>query len=274
MANLLRPPLFDIFSINSLSFHREINEHARILLVDLSNFSRDSMEAKISAQLLIATIQQTILRRDKMPKADHIPYFMYIDEFQNFADTNEKSIGDMAEQLRKYSFGLTLTSLVASDLSSRLFDTIIGVMSTFICLSISAKDAGRFASEMHIKLHTEELTKLQRGQAYVLTPPLDAALFVQMPPEPLGNLPKLSTTIADLKHRSKANFGAMGRPQESAAVDQDVEPEDMEEPPDIPPAPKQPPRSEPPKKEPPKRTTRRQRYRFDEDDGEPEIEIS
>jgi hypothetical protein len=87
---LLRPPLFDIFSTQSLSFHRELNEHARIVLIDLSNMgSRDSQEAKIASQLLIATIHQTMLRRDKMKEADYIPYFMYIDEFQQYADTNE-----------------------------------------------------------------------------------------------------------------------------------------------------------------------------------------
>ena len=206
-----------------------------------------------------------------MPKADYIPYFMYIDEFQNFADTNEKSIGDMAEQLRKYYFGLTLTSLVASDLSSRLFDTIIGVMSTFICLSISAKDAGRFASEMSIKrsdrdsFNPEALQKLNVGQAYVLTPPLDSAVFVQIPPEPPGNLPKLSITIDDLKKRSKANFGAMVKPSASAAVDPDIKKEDVAEATDPPPQ---------AQKQPSRQTNRRRRNRFDEDAGDPLIEVS
>jgi hypothetical protein len=154
---LLRPPLFDIFSTQSFSFHRELNEHARIVLIDLSNMgSRDSLEAKIASQLLIATIHQTMLRRDKMKEADYIPYFMYIDEFQQYADTNENSISAMAEQIRKYHFGLTLTSLVVSDLSTALFDKIIGVMSTFICLTVSAKDAQRFADEMSIKHPTRD----------------------------------------------------------------------------------------------------------------------
>jgi hypothetical protein len=205
---------------------------------------------------MIATVQQTILRRDKIPKEHYIPYFMYIDEFQNFADTNEKSIGDMAEQLRKYSFGLTLTSLVASDLSGRLFDTIIGVMSTFICLSMSAKDARRLADEMSLRhsgngeFSYESLQKLRVGQAFVKTPPLDTAVFVQMPREPIGNLPKGIITIEQLKNRSKANFGAIGRHQESAAVDRETENEHVDEPPDIPPA-TEPPRRESPKKTPP-----------------------
>jgi hypothetical protein len=259
MANLLRPPLFDIFSTHSLSFHREINERARIILLDLSNFPRDSMEAKITSQLMIATVQQTILRRDKIRKEDYIPYFMYIDEFQNFADTNEKSIGDMAEQLRKYSFGLTLTSLVASDLSGRLFDTIIGVMSTFICLSMSAKDARRFADEMSLKrsgngeFSYDSLQKLKVGQAFVKTPPSDTAVFVQMPREPIGNLPKGTITLQQLKNRSKANFGAIKKPSASLFEDGETENELVDEPLDIPPA-TEPPRSEPPTKTPPQPT--------------------
>jgi len=189
---------------------------------------------------------------------------MYIDEFQNFADTNEKSIGDMAEQLRKYSFGLTLTSLVASDLSSRLFDTIIGVMSTFICLSMSAKDARRFADEMSLKHSSncefsyESLQKLQVGQAFVKTPPLDAAVFVQMPREPIGNLPKGTITLQQLKNRSKANFGAIVKSSETTFEDPETENDLVHEPPYTPPAPEPPPRREQPKQtspQPPKPKT-------------------
>lgn len=269
MANLLRPPLFDIFSTHTISFHRELNERSRIVLIDLSSFSRDSLELAISAQLLIATIQQTMLRRDKMRKQDYLPYFMYIDEFQNFADTNRKSIEAMTEQLRKYFFGLTLTSLAASSINE-LLDTILGAMSNYICLGLSAKDAGTFAREMSIKhagrdsVNSEALTKLQRGQAYVLTPPLQAAVFVNLPAQPPGNLPTLPTTIADLKKRSKANFGAMVKPSASAAVDSDTQNEHVAEPTDPPQAQKQPSRQ----------TNRRKRTRFDEDAGDPLIEIS
>jgi hypothetical protein len=269
MANLLRPPLFDIFSTHTISFHRELNERSRIVLIDLSSFSRDSLESAISAQLLIATIQQTMLRRDKMRKQDYLPYFMYIDEFQNFADTNKKSIEAMTEQLRKYCFGLTLTSLAASSISD-LLDTILGAMSNYICLGLSAKDAGTFAREMSSKhagrdsINSEALTKLQRGQAYVLTPPLQAAVFVNLPAEPPGNLPRLPTTIADLKKRSKANFGAMVKPSASATVDLGTRKEDVAASNDEPPTQKQSPRQ----------TNRRRRNRFDEDEGDPQIQVS
>lgn len=242
--------------------------------------SRDSQEAKIASQLLIATIHQTMLRRDKMKEADYIPYFMYIDEFQQYADTNEGSISAMAEQIRKYHFGLTLTSLVVSDLTPALFDKITGVMSTFLCLSMSAKDARRFADEMSIKhvgrdsFNYEALQKLKVGEAYVKTPPLDAAVFVHMPREPLGNFPKGQITLDQLKHRSKANFGAIGRPQESSAADSDTQNQHVAEPPDTLPAAQPSVQAETPKKEPPRRTTRRKRNRFDDDAGDPEIEVS
>jgi hypothetical protein len=176
----------------------------------------------------------------------------------------------MAEQLRKYSFGLTLTSLVASDLSTKLLDTILGAMSTFICLSISAKDAGRFAGEMSIKhphrdsFNPEALQKLKVGQAYIKTPPLDAAVFVQMPPKPPGNVPTLPLTITDLKKRSQANFGAMPRPVATATVEPETPNEHVDEPPASPisrPTPQ------------PKRTNRRGRKRFEDDEELPLIEV-
>src|SRR5262249_17850402 len=148
------------------------------------------LEAQITAQLLIATIQQTILRRDKMPEADYLPYFMYIDEFQTYADTNEKTITEMTERLRKYHFGLTLTSLVASHRVAPLLDVGVGVVRTIICLAVSAKAAGYFARELLIRedkrdsLNNDPLKPLNGGQAYAQTPPYKAGVCVQLPQEP------------------------------------------------------------------------------------------
>jgi hypothetical protein len=122
-------------------------------------------------------------------------------------------------------------------------------------------------------LNSEALQTLDVGQAYVMTPAQKSGVFVQIPPEPFGNLPKLPTTIADLKRRSKANFGAMERPQESSAVEQDIFTEPEADPQDTPPAPQPTAKTETPKKAPPKPTSRRRRDRFDDDVGEPEIEI-
>jgi hypothetical protein len=112
--------------------------------------------------------------------------------------------------------------------------------------------------------NAEALQKLKVGQAYVKTPPLDAAVFVNMPREPLGNLPKLPTTIGDLKKRSKANFGAIGKPSVLMSVDTETQNEEVAELPDT---------ETPTPKAKPKTTRGRRRTRFDDDKGDPLIEI-
>jgi hypothetical protein len=123
-------------------------------------------------------------------------------------------------------------------------------------------------------LNPEALQTLGVGQAYIRTPAQQniGGICVQIPPTPPGNLPKLPTTIDDLKKRSKANFGVMVKPSASAAVDLDTHQEHVAEPPNTPPAPKPPAQTETPKKPTPKPTTQRKRNRFD-DGEEPLIDV-
>ena len=111
------------------------------------------------------------------------------------------------------------------------------------------------------------------GEAYVKTPPIDTAVFVNMPREPLGNLPKAQSHLDQLKHRSKANFGAIGRPQESAAVDHRCKPEHMEEPPDTTSTPATTTERDTQKADTQTNQPKENAIRFDEDAGEPKIEV-
>src|SRR6266566_3304459 len=99
MDKLLLPPIVDILSTQSFSFHQELNTNARILFLDISTLS--GIEAKVIAQLLIASIDKAILKRDKMPESAYIPYSFFIDEWQTYADIAGESLQEIALRLRK-----------------------------------------------------------------------------------------------------------------------------------------------------------------------------
>ena len=143
-------------------------------------------QAAILGQLIIATIQQTLLRREQIPENNRTPYFFYIDEFSTFT-TSEQSFIDLFERARKYRCGVTLAHQVTADLPSKLLDVIVGNVATMLVMQLGAGDAPFFAKELqlieydHLKadrLIEREVQRIQRelqqkqrnGYPYSLTP--------------------------------------------------------------------------------------------------------
>jgi len=185
----LRPPLSETLSVSSFSFHEILNtsEYAKTLCCDLSKLR--GIQAEVVGQLLIAQIQQSFFRRDAMPEDARRPAFLYIDEFQTFAQTSAVSLIEMLNRLRKYNVGVTLAHQVTADIPSKLLSVLVGNAGTVVALQLAAEDAPFFARELQIKDnegHTRPdfLQNLYVGQGYARTPSLNQALLFSFAQEP------------------------------------------------------------------------------------------
>lgn len=221
---LFRPPLVDILTTNSFSFHQLLNQRRNsIMFFDLSTLR--GVEKLIIGQLIISTIQQTLFRRDHLPEPQRYPYYLYIDEFQEFANTSEGAMRELFNRTRKYHVGLTLAHQISADLPQKLLSTIVGNVGTLVCMQLAADDARYFAT--HLQLHEQTFTtdgqvrrgrlmpeilqNLNTGEACVITPNRKKPVHIVIPPTPtatfgdwLSPLPQLTPEI---KAESKATHG-------------------------------------------------------------------
>src|SRR4029453_15553768 len=107
---------------------------------DLSSLR--GIEKLIIGQLIISTVQQTLFRRDHLPEDQRYPYYLYIDEFQEFANTSEDAMRELFNRTRKYHVGLTLAHQISSDLPAKLLSSIVGNVGTLVCMQFASDDAG------------------------------------------------------------------------------------------------------------------------------------
>jgi hypothetical protein len=222
---LFRPPLVDILTTNSFSFHQLLNQRRNsIMFFDLSSLR--GIEKLIIGQLIISTVQQTLFRRDHLPEAQRYPYYLYIDEFQEFANTSEDAMRELFNRTRKYHVGLTLAHQISSDLPQKLLASIVGNVGTLVCMQLAADDARYFAN--HLQLHEQTFTSdgqlrrgrlmpeilqnLNTGEACVITPHRKKPVHIVIPPNPtaafgdwLTPLPNFTASI--IKAESKAAHG-------------------------------------------------------------------
>jgi hypothetical protein len=101
-------------------------------------------------QLLIALLRETFYARDVTAHGTFLPYFVYIDEFQQYAAHSEEALLEMFNGLRKYNIGLTIAHQTTRSISPKMCDTIVGNVGTLGCFRIAADEAPYFARELSV----------------------------------------------------------------------------------------------------------------------------
>jgi type IV secretory pathway TraG/TraD family ATPase VirD4 len=95
-----------IFVSSKSTFNlREIMDSGKILLVNLSKGELGEEGSKLLGSLLLAKFQMAAMRRGTAEDEGRRPFYLYIDEFQNFASDN---FLDIINETRKYNLRLTI----------------------------------------------------------------------------------------------------------------------------------------------------------------------
>lgn len=134
----------DIFLSSKSSFNmREAMDNGKILLVKLDTGQLKS-SGSLLGSLLLAKIQATAFTRTDTPQSERVPFYLFIDEFQNFA--TENFISTLAEA-RKYRLALTLAHQNLAQLPSSLRASILSNCGLQAYFRISRADADILAKE-------------------------------------------------------------------------------------------------------------------------------
>ena len=76
-----------------------------MILVNLSKGIIGEENSKLVGRMIAMQIKIAALKRTKLEPKDRIPYFLYIDEFQNYVS---KSVESILSEARKYKLGLII----------------------------------------------------------------------------------------------------------------------------------------------------------------------
>lgn len=190
LDTLLRPPLSETLTINSLDFPTLLNQRQSIVLCDVSRLR--GFQAEVTGMLLLSNFQQVFFQRDFIPEKDRLPYFFYMDEFQTYATSSEQSLKDFLTRARKYQVGIVMAHQNIRDIPEILISSIFGNCGTLFGMLMSAEDSKRFTRESQLGNFgigdaddaAQQLQNFRPGQAAVCTPEIKKAQVVQVPEFP------------------------------------------------------------------------------------------
>lgn len=84
---------------------RDIMDNKKILLVNLSKGKIGALNAQLLGLIFVAKVNMAAMSRADMPESERKDFFMYVDEFQNFATD---TFGEILSEARKYHLSLIM----------------------------------------------------------------------------------------------------------------------------------------------------------------------
>lgn len=117
---------------------RQIMDKRKILIVNLSKGLIGEDNASLLGSLLVAKIQMAAMSRADSPVEERIPFYLYVDEFQNFAT---ESFAVILSEARKYGLNLTVANQYISQMSQEVREAVFGNVGSIVAFRTSADDA-------------------------------------------------------------------------------------------------------------------------------------
>lgn len=137
----------DIFSSPKSTFNlRDIMDNGKILLVKLSKGNLKDASGLLGA-FLLNKMEMAVLSRSDTRGSARKPFYLYVDEFENFA--TDSFLGMLAET-RKYGLYVTLAHQDLAQLTPKLRSAILTNCGIQVCFRVSRPDADILAKETFV----------------------------------------------------------------------------------------------------------------------------
>lgn len=137
---------------------RQIMDEGKILIVNLSKGLIGEDNAGILGAFLVTKIQLAAMSRSDIPNLeDRKPFYLYVDEFQNFATD---SFATILSEARKYALNLTVANQYISQMQQNVRDAVFGNVGTTISFRVSADDAPMLAKQFEPQFEAADLLQM------------------------------------------------------------------------------------------------------------------
>jgi len=143
---------------------RKVMDGRKILIVNLSKGKIGEDNSLLLGALLITKLQLAAMSRVDVPEEKRKDFFLYVDEFQNFAT---ESFVNILSEARKYRLSLTLGHQYIAQMDEKVRDAVFGNVGTLISFRVGAEDAEFLEKEFTPEFTAPDLVNLPKYHIYV-----------------------------------------------------------------------------------------------------------
>ncbi|WKZ25513.1 MAG: type IV secretion system DNA-binding domain-containing protein [bacterium] len=145
---------------STIALDDAMNE-GKIILANLSQGRLGEDNSALLGAMLITKLQLVAMRRVKIEEEQRRDFFMYVDEFQNFATT---SFIKILSEARKYRLSVMLANQYMAQIPEDVQKAILGNAGTVTCFALGASDADILHKEFAEVFSQNDLVNLSKYQ--------------------------------------------------------------------------------------------------------------
>lgn len=144
---------------------RDIMDNRKILICNLAKGMVGEEASRLLGAMLITRLQLAAMERVDIPKeSDRQDFYLYVDEFQNFAT---ESFASILSEARKYRLNLIVAHQYIAQLDEKVAAAIFGNVGTIITFRVGAEDAVAMENEFTPLFTPQDLVSLRKYDIYL-----------------------------------------------------------------------------------------------------------
>ncbi len=143
---------------------REIMDKGQILIMNLSKGKIGEDNSALLGAMMITRLQLAAMSRIEIPEEKRRDFYLYVDEFQNFAT---ESFANILSEARKYHLNLILAHQYIAQLEDSVRDAVFGNVGTIISFRVGAEDAEFLEKEFAPEFSANDLVNLAKYDIYL-----------------------------------------------------------------------------------------------------------
>jgi len=187
---------------------RQVMDQGKILLVNLAKGEIGEENSNFLGLVLVPKILIAAMSRSDTPEEQRRDFYLYVDEFQNFATPDFATI---LSEARKFRLNLCVANQFIGQVEEEVKNAVFGNVGTIIAFRVGVSDAQYLVHEFQPVFSESDLINIDAFNAYVKTivhnepvPPFSMDLTKDMAREKALSNPKVADLIREM---SALRFG-------------------------------------------------------------------
>jgi hypothetical protein len=182
---------------SAFNFRKAMDEK-KIILCNLSKGILGEEDAKFLGLILVPKVLTAAMSRQNVPMDQRTDFFLYVDEFQNYATEDFATI---LSEARKYKLNLIVANQFIGQIDEEVKNAVFGNVGTIISFRVGVTDANFLQHEFAPVFNETDLVNVEKYHVYIKT-------IVDNEPVPAFSM-SLEKDMAALKARMNPKLAEM-----------------------------------------------------------------
>lgn len=145
---------------------RKVMDEGKILIVNLSKGKLGEENSNFLGLVLVPRLLAAAMSRADVPEAQRRPFYLYVDEFQNYATPDFATI---LSEARKYKLDLIVANQFTSQMEDEVKNAVFGNVGTLMSFRVGVGDANYLQHEFSPTFNEADLLNIERFHVYIKT---------------------------------------------------------------------------------------------------------